>query len=209
MLGVERHLLDEAQLVVALDAPGEQLAGLVVVETTHQHGVDLDRPEARSSRGLEAGDDVVQAVATCHLVERVRPDGVEADVDAIEAGVGQRLGRAGEAQSVGRDGQLEGRIDGARTSDDVDQTTSYEWLTPGEPHLAHPEPLGGDTHQADDLVVTEDVVVRQPFEPFGWHAIAASEVASVGQRDTKIRGETPESVEEREDLHAATLRVDG
>ena len=63
MLGVERHLLDESQLVAARQAPREQLRRLVVVDAPQQDGVDLDRGEAGRRRGLEAAHDVVEPVA--------------------------------------------------------------------------------------------------------------------------------------------------
>ena len=47
VLGVERHLLDEAQLVLVVDRPGEQVARLVVVDPAQQDGVDLDRRQPR------------------------------------------------------------------------------------------------------------------------------------------------------------------
>ena len=36
VLGVERHLLDEPQLVAALEAPGQQVGDLVVVDAAHR-----------------------------------------------------------------------------------------------------------------------------------------------------------------------------
>ena len=50
VLGVERHLLDEAQLVAVLEAQRSSSARLVVVDAAQQHGVDLDRREARVAR---------------------------------------------------------------------------------------------------------------------------------------------------------------
>jgi hypothetical protein len=45
VLGVERHLLDEPQLVAVLEAEVQQRDGLVVVDAAQQDGVDLDRGE--------------------------------------------------------------------------------------------------------------------------------------------------------------------
>ena len=50
VLGVERHLLDEPQLVAVLEAPAQQLGRLVVVDAAQQHGVDLDRRQPRGLR---------------------------------------------------------------------------------------------------------------------------------------------------------------
>ena len=63
VLGVERHLLDEPQLVAVLEAPAQQLGRLVVVDAAQQHGVDLDRAEPGVCGGLQAGEHVVEPVA--------------------------------------------------------------------------------------------------------------------------------------------------
>ena len=52
VLEVERHPLDEAQLVAFVARPARQRHGLVVVEAAHQHRVHLDR--ARSPRARAA-----------------------------------------------------------------------------------------------------------------------------------------------------------
>ena len=43
VLRVERHLLDEPQLVAAVEAPLQQVGDVGVVDPPHGDGVDLDR----------------------------------------------------------------------------------------------------------------------------------------------------------------------
>src|SRR5665647_3390381 len=43
VLGVQRHLLDEPQLVAPVTAPRQHVCGTVIVDATHRHSVDLDR----------------------------------------------------------------------------------------------------------------------------------------------------------------------
>ena len=61
VLSVERHLLDEPQLVAPLQAPLQEIGRLVVVHAAHEHRVDLDRDEAGRGRSREPVDHVRRA----------------------------------------------------------------------------------------------------------------------------------------------------
>ena len=156
MLGVERHLLDEAQLVAALEAPLEQLGCLGVVDTAQQHRIDLHRCQSHCLRRLEPADDVVEPVAPGDRAERVRPDRVEADVDPVESRLGERRRDALEADAVGRHRDAWPRVEVRRTPDDVGEAATDQRLAPGEPHLVDPEMPDGDVDEAQDLVVGEE-----------------------------------------------------
>ena len=97
VLRVERHLLDEAQLVAAVEAPLQQVGHVGVVDAAHGDGVDLDRGQPGIRGGLEAGHDVVEPVAAGEPAEVLGVDRVEADVDPVQARrrpAGRRAGRA-------------------------------------------------------------------------------------------------------------------
>ena len=78
------------------------------------------------------------------VVKSSRADRVQADVDPVEAGLGERPRGAGQAQRVGGDRGLRTRAQGRRTTDDVGQPATEQRLATGEPDLAHAEPLDGD-----------------------------------------------------------------
>ena len=90
--------------------------------------------------------------------EGLGPDRVEADVDPVEAGVGERLRGAGEAERVGGQRGLDAERVGA--ADDVDQAAAQQRLAAGEPDLADAEALDADRDQPDDLVVGQRLVGR-------------------------------------------------
>ncbi len=209
VLGVERHLLDEPERVALGDRPPQQLGRLVVVDAAQQHRVDLDRGQAGGARRLETRDHVVEAVASGDRVEGLAADGVEADVDPVEAGCRERGRRALESQRVGGQADLERRVDGLGTPDDVDQAAPHERLPAGEADLAHPEPADADVDQPDDLVVGQHVVVREPLEALGRHAVGAPQVAAVGQRDPEVGRDPPVAVFQRDGVHPESLRADG
>ena len=202
VLRVERHLLDEAQLVAALHAPAQQRGPLVLVEAPQQHRVDLDGGEPGLGGGLEPGDDVVEAVAQRDPVEHLRVGGVEADVDPVEAGGGQRVGRAAQPEGVRGDGGARRPRHRLGGRDDRGQSATQQRLAAGEPHVDDAETRDGDVDQPDDLVVGEHLGRGHPVEPLGRHAVLAAQVAAVRQRDPQVGGHTSMSVTE---LHPPSL----
>ena len=70
--------------------------------------------------------------------------------------------------------------------DDVRQPAAQQRLSPGEPDLADAEVLDADPDQADDLVVGERLLGGQPVQALGRHAVAAAQVAPIGQRDAQV-----------------------
>ncbi|MPM51857.1 hypothetical protein SDC9_98608 [bioreactor metagenome] len=199
MLGVQRHLLDEPQLDALPSGPFDQSRRLVVVDAPHQHRVDLHRFQARLLRRADPAEDVGMAPAAGQSAETLRVEGVERDVDPVQAGGPQILGPRGETDPVG--GQ---RDDGARRQlrdrgDDQRQVPAQQWLTAGEPYAADPEPLHPDPDQADELLVGEQPVVRHPVQPLGRHAIGASQVAAVGEGHPEVCGDPPVGVRQRQD----------
>ena len=73
--------------------------------------------------------------------------------------------------------------------DDVDQTSTQQRLAAGEAQLAYAEQRHSDSDEPYDLVIGQDVGPRQPLEPVGWHAVAAPQVAAVGQRHPQVPGD--------------------
>ncbi len=196
MLGVERHLLDEAQLVVVLERPGEQVGGLVVVAAGHEDGVDLDGAEPGGAGGGQAVEDVLVAPAAGEGGEDVGAQGVEGDVDPVQARGREGAGGAGEADAVG--GQREPRAggEGGAALDDRDEAGAQQGLAAGEADLGDAEGGDGDGDEADDLVVGEQVGLGEPGEALFGHAVGAAEVAPVGEGDAQVRGDAPVGVDE-------------
>ncbi len=206
VLGVERHLLDEAQLVVVLHAPAQQVGRLGVVDATKQHGVDLDRRQPGLTRCGETVDHVVEPVASGDLFERDRIGRVEADVDPVESGLGQRLGGVLEAQTIGGHRRAGFGRQRLGRGNELGQAAAKQRLSPSEPHVADTEDLDTDADQAHQLVVGERVLGRHPVETFGGHAVLAPEVAAIGQRHAQVCGDPAVCVDE---LHGSILGAGG
>ena len=69
-----------------------------------------------------------------------------------------------------------------------------------------PSGATADVDQADHLVVGEHLVVGQPVQALGRHAVGAAQVAAVGQRDAQVGGHPAVPVRERMRRHLAESR---
>ena len=148
-------------------------------------------------RGGEAGEDVVEPVAVGELLEPVAVDGVEADVDPVQAGRGQRRRDPGEADGVGGQADL-----GARRAARSRPATmpTRPGRSSGSPPVNRTsldaELLDADADQPDDLLVGEHLDLRQPVQALGRHAVGAAQVAAVGQRDPQVGGDAAVPVDQ-------------
>jgi hypothetical protein len=203
VLRVKRHLLDEAQLIPVVETEPEQWRGLVIVQVSHQHGVDLDRGQASLGGGGQPVEHVGQPVPARELAERLGPHRVERHVDPVKPRLMQRTGAALEPDGVRRQGDLRARAQCRRPGDDADQAAPQQRLAAGEPDLANAEPLNRHADKPHHLVVGEQLGGRQPVEPFGRHAVRASQIAPVGERYAQISRDPPKRIRQ----HIASLCV--
>jgi hypothetical protein len=172
----QRHLLDEAQFVAALQAEPRQGDHVLLVGAAQDDRVDLDRAQARLVGGEDPRQDVVEPVSAGQLRVACAIEGVQRDVHAIEPGPRQAVDATIEPQAVGGQCQLRapGRTDERRGSgDDALQAATQQRLAAGEADAGDAAVLHRDADEAHDLVVGESLLGRQPGEAFGGHAVAA------------------------------------
>ena len=195
MLGVERHLLDEAEFITPIEAPLQEIGCVDVVDAPHGHGIDLDRGEPGVSRRGEPGEDVGDPVAPGEAAKMLGVGRVEADVDPVKTCSGQGGCGAFEADAVGRHGDPWARVDGRNTRDKVDEGSAQQGFTAGEADLLDAQ-VDHDRDQPEQLRVGEHLRLGHPVQPLGRHAIGAAQVAAIGHRDTEIATDSAEAVEE-------------
>src|SRR5699024_740473 len=166
------HLLDEAQLVAVLEGEAEQVGRLVVVDPPHQDRVELDRDQAGGGGRLDPREGVGQTVALGQGDAGLTVEGVDADVDAGQAGRPQVLRDPGQADAVGGHRDLRGRVERREPGDHVGQVAPQQGLPPGEADLldAH---LHGDAGEPDDLRGAEHRGARQPGHAVFGQAVGA------------------------------------
>ena len=110
LVGVEGHELDEPDDDALVATPADEVEDLVVVDALHDHAVDLDRLEPGLDGGVDAVEHLVELVATGELDEAVAVEGVEADVDALQARGAQIVGHQAQRGAVGGDGQVDAEL---------------------------------------------------------------------------------------------------
>ena len=137
--------------------------------------------------GADAGEDAVDfGTYAIHCGEDVLVEGVEADGDAVQSGQGERFGMMCEEDSVGGDGEIIHAIDGGKEADQIIDSPAQKRFSTGQADLSDSQRGKGldelgDLFEAEDFVLWQEGVVRS--EDLGRHAIAAAEVAAIGDRD--------------------------
>src|ERR1700720_4259586 len=82
-VGVERHELDETDFISLATGETGEVEDLVVVAAAHHHHVELDRAEARVTRGTQSAQHAVERIAPSQILETVRVQRIEADVEPL------------------------------------------------------------------------------------------------------------------------------
>jgi len=104
-----------------------------------EHHVDFDGGKAGRERGIEAaaGGDEVAAAGDGRVYVGI--EGIEADVDAHEARVGESSRTPREHLSVSGECQVLETRDAAETGHDVFEISAQQWLAASEANSAQPE----------------------------------------------------------------------
>jgi hypothetical protein len=179
------HVLDEAGLHSPAAGELQEVQHLVVVVPPDDHGVQLDRGEPGLPRGINARDDVGVARAASELLHPFGAKGIEAHRDPPEAGGAERLGLTCEQDAVGGQREIGDRVVARQQCHERGQVVPKERLPAGEPHLAYAEP-GEDARHPVDLLEGENRFPRQPDVLRLGHAVAAPEIAAIGDGDPKV-----------------------
>ena len=175
------------------------VAGLVVVDAAHQHGVDLDRAQPGRGRGGQAGQHVGAAGPAGRARWKVSGRSVSSET-LIRSRPAARSGPASRASPMPF---VVSEISGRGRSAAVRATmparpAAQQRLAAGEPDLADAEPLHADPDQPDDLVVGEQLGLGQPVQPFG------AACSSVQRRLHRSVSDTRRSVATRPNESAST-----
>src|SRR5258708_1810697 len=195
VVAVQRHELDEPHLIALAARELRELDDLVIVAVLHHHHVQLDGPQARLFRGLDAVHRAAELVAASHLVETLHVQRVERDVYPLEARLLEQPGLLAQQHAVGRHRDVERRVDRVDHADELLELDAHQWLAARDADRAHAVALDEDARQPRDLLVSQDVFALQPLEAFRGHAVDAAEVAAVGHRDPEVIRMAPVGVD--------------
>jgi hypothetical protein len=196
VLGVERHVLDESDLVARLPRPRGEPDQFLVVRPADHDAVHLDGVHAGCLGGAHPRQDGIQRVAPGHLGEAVPQQRVARDRGAVHPGLRERLREPLEQHAVRRqrDVQLRPRV--TEHPDQDREIGANEGLATG--HLQAPHPQADERcEQSRELLEGEELVLREPRQALERHAVRAAEVAPVGDGDPEVVGDAVEGVDQR------------
>lgn len=127
---------------------------------------------------------LVQVAGTGHGAKGVRPQGIQADVDAGDASAFQRQRQFFQTGAIGGQQQF---VESGQRTDILDQrhdVAADQRLTAGQADAADPEAGEGTGHTVD-LLQRQHLLAWQEGHLFG-HAIDAAEIAAIGHGQAHI-----------------------
>ncbi len=188
------HVFDEAQGHARALEVARHGQDLVFIGAALDHHVDLDVGQARGLGRLDAGQHVGdREVHVVHAAEHRVVQPVQAHGDAVQARVLERAGLAGQQGAVGGQRQVQrlaaGRAQGGELLHQRFHVLAQQRLAARQPDLLHAV-LHEQACRARDFLETQQRAVRQVavvlVEDFLGHAVAAAEVAAVGDADAQV-----------------------
>ena len=200
--GAHVHVFDEAQADArAFEMPGHR-QDLVLIGAALDHHVDLDVFQPHGLRRLDAGQHIGdREIDVVHAPEHGVVQAVQADGDAVQPGVLQCLGLARQQRAIGGQRQVQRlavrRAQRRQLGHQCLHLLTQQRFTTGDANLAHA--MGHEQPcQPCDFLETQQAVVRQVrvvlVEHFLGHAVAAPEIAAVGDADAQVAQRAAEAV---------------
>ncbi len=196
---VERHELDEADLDVVLAAVVRECDDLVVVDATFDDRIDLDRVESRFLGGSDPVQHVDEFVTPSHLMELLAIERVEADVHPPEPGLTEATGDETHRGAVRGHREVDRSARMLELGELVDehrQMRSNGRLPARQTDALHAVALDEDPRQPLDLLERHHLGPWQPLHALLGHAVGASEVAAIGDRDAQVLDHAAERIDQ-------------
>src|SRR5262245_40397320 len=182
---VERHEFDEADARALLAGELGEAKRLVVVDAANRHAIDLDRAQAGLDRGVNAVEHLRQFVAAREQREPIRRQRIEANGDALQSRVFERLRAATQEMRVGGHRHVLYAFDFGQPFDQAFQVAPQHRLAAGHAQFVDPE-FDENLRQMNDLFVGQNLRLGLPLHGLFGHAIEAAEIAAVGDRNAEI-----------------------
>ena len=189
------HGLDQPQREILLDAELHHVLDLVVVDVLHHHHVDLDRMHAGPARGRQPIQHLDQFSAAGDGGEAFGLERIEADVDALHAGLKQGQCVFFQLHGVGAEGQILQARQRMQSRGQVGQMVARQRFAAGEAHAAHAE-FGEGAYRALDLVEREPVFRFGKIPIVRRQAIHATQIATIGDGQTDVFNRPVEGVDQ-------------
>ena len=170
---------------------------LVLGETAHRHGVDLDRVRLRVGRRASRVRAAPASSASRRVIcgETLPLQRVDRHVEAVDARRHQRPRVALEQVAVGRQGDL-AEPRGSRRASPPGSGARGARAARRRSGGRRARPSRQAPARALDLLEGQELLAREPHHALGRHAVAAAEPAAVGDRDPHVADRATVPVEQ-------------
>ena len=179
------HLLDEAHVNGILEAQGRQIGQFVVIDAAQGHHVDLDRCHTPVQCRHDPVPDLLETIYPGDGGKAFGLQAVETDVDAPHPGRQDVIEAFAQQHPVGGQGDFPDPRQPVELNQQVAGLAAYQRFAAGDAQLGDAE-AGRDPGHAEDLLVAQHVGMLQLGDHFPGHAVDATQVAAVGDRDPQI-----------------------
>ena len=196
------HVLDEPDLGADRASEFEQIDQLVVIDAVDDDGIDLETGKERRGGG-DAVENAIQLVVARQIAEALRMEGIEADGQPMQSGIAERASVRRQQHAIGRHREIADRRSRREASDEVWHVTTQQRFAAGQADLVHAK-AREDIDQRLDLLEVQDVLARQPHVLRLRHAVAAAEIAAVGDREAEVPEGPVEAVFQHWDHYPVT-----
>ena len=191
-----RHDLDKSQVMPVAGAPFGEGEKFILVETFQGDGVDLDLEPRLPSRG-DPVQHLRQTAPAGDFGEFLVVKGIDGNVDPFDAQSGEIAGVFAQLRAVGRQGQFFQRATGQMPRHRLEKrenTFANQGFAAGDPQLFNAKADEGGA-EAVEFLQSQQFGLGQKGHVFG-HAIGATEIAAVGDRDTQVGDGAGKGVDE-------------
>jgi len=188
------------QLDAPIQAVVNQVGQVGLVHATQHEGVDLDRTQARARGGLDALQDVTQAITPRNRRVVLTVQRIQGDIDAVQTRIPQSLGALSQAQRIRRQRQVRSlpfvgpKLGTLR--DNPFEASAQQRFAARESNLTDTQPLDTDAHEAHNLRVGQRFLSGQPVQTLGGHAVRAAQITAIRQGNAQVTGHSTEGVDE-------------
>src|SRR5438128_1567259 len=158
---------------------------VVIIYATFNNGVQFNRLKAVLLCSENALEHPIQVASLCDAPELVRIQGVQADIDSLQTRPFERLNFLCQKCTVRGQAEVFEPLNGGKLFNQAVKTLSHERLTACQPNFLHSE-LHEQSCQSGDFFKRQDLLLVNPCVLIERHAIAATEIASVGHRNSEV-----------------------
>jgi hypothetical protein len=112
----------------------------------------------------------------------------------VKPGVAKRLSAGREQHAIGRHREVANHRPVGQTPNQVRQVSPQQRFTAGQANLVDAK-TREHVHERLDLLEVQDVLTRQPHVVRLRHAIAAAQIAAIGDRKTEVPERSVEAID--------------